>query len=130
MAGYSPFADTANDQMAICRNILRGELAFPAHVRDRDLRDVITRLLARDASKRLGCLRGGADDVRAHRFFASVDWPALRRRELVSPWKPRLASTLDTSCFDSYAEEATEAHAGLSRGSTESGGSDDWFKEF
>ena len=38
VAGFSPFADHgANDQMAICKNILRGDIDFPAHVRDKDV---------------------------------------------------------------------------------------------
>lgn len=39
VAGYSPFADrTHNDQMVICKNILRGVVEFPGHFRDRDVR--------------------------------------------------------------------------------------------
>ena len=39
VAGYSPFSDSAkNDQIVICRNILRGVVEFPAHVRDKDVR--------------------------------------------------------------------------------------------
>ena len=38
VAGYSPFADHANnDQMVICRNILKGDFDFPAHVKDKDV---------------------------------------------------------------------------------------------
>ena len=38
VCGCSPFADQqGNDQMVICRNILRGEFEFPAHVKDKDV---------------------------------------------------------------------------------------------
>lgn len=38
VAGYSPFADHhGNDQMVICRNILRGDFEFPSHVKDKDV---------------------------------------------------------------------------------------------
>ena len=38
VAGYSPFADHANnDQMVICRNILKGEFEFPSHMKDKDV---------------------------------------------------------------------------------------------
>ena len=39
VAGYSPFADrAANDQLVICKNITRGVVDFPEHVKDRDVR--------------------------------------------------------------------------------------------
>ena len=45
VAGYSPFCDAkGSDQMVICRNILKqAEPEFPAHFKDRDLKDLILR---------------------------------------------------------------------------------------
>jgi hypothetical protein len=38
VAGHSPFADHANnDQLVICRNILKGEINFPNHFKDKDV---------------------------------------------------------------------------------------------
>jgi serine/threonine protein kinase/CRP-like cAMP-binding protein len=105
VAGYSPFADRAsNDQMVICRNILRGEVEFPAHFKDKDLRDLILKLLVKDIPRRLGCLKGGATDIKSHRFFAAVDWERLRSKSIPAPWRPRLSNPLDTSNFDPYDE--------------------------
>lgn len=106
MAGYSPFADRAhNDQLVICKNILKGVVEFPPHFKDRDLQNVILQLLVKDIPKRLGCLKGGAGDIKAHPFFRSVDWERLRRKELVAPWKPVIRNILDTSNFDDYDEK-------------------------
>jgi protein kinase X len=69
------------------------------------LRDLIHRLLQKDVTKRLGCLRGGAGDIKAHRFFRGLDWDALLRKELPAPWKPRLSNPLDTSNFEEYDED-------------------------
>lgn len=55
--------------MVICKNILRGDLSFDKTFRDEKLKDLIRRLLAREVSKRLGCLKNGADDIKRHRFF-------------------------------------------------------------
>jgi serine/threonine protein kinase len=105
VAGYSPFSDAVDaDQVVICRNILHGSVDFPAHVRDKDLRDVVAKLLTRDVSRRVGCLRGGAADVRAQKFFTTVDWEELRALRAPSPWLPSIASALDTSNFDAYDE--------------------------
>ena len=47
-----------------------------------------------DTTKRLGCLPGGAADVRAHCWFRSVDWAAAAAGQLVPPFRhasiPRL----------------------------------------
>ena len=65
----------------------------------------MTRLLVKDVPKRLGCLRGGAGDIKAHRFFRGMDWDALARKERPVPWRPSLRGALDTSHFDAYDED-------------------------
>lgn len=54
---------------------------FPAHV-DFVAKDLIKRLLAADLTKRLGNLKNGARDVKAHRWFEGVDWEAVERKEI------------------------------------------------
>ena len=77
------------------------------------LKSLILSLLVKDVSKRLGCRAGGAAEVKAHAFFAPVDWNVLRRREMTAPWRPRLASSLDTSNFDEYDEtDKVEVYSG------------------
>lgn len=111
VSGYSPFADAAAaDQMVICRQILKSEPVFPPHVKDRDLKDLVGRLLTKDASKRLGCTHGGAGEVKAHPFFRHVDWAALRAKTVPVPWTPLLRTPLDTSNFDPY-DETDDAQA-------------------
>lgn len=108
VAGYSPFADhDNNDQMVICRNILKGEVDFPPHFKDEKLKDLILRLLVKDIARRLGCMRGGAGDIKSHRFFRDVDWEALLAKKIPAPWKPKLSNPLDTSHFDEYDEDDT-----------------------
>jgi serine/threonine protein kinase len=106
VAGYSPFADQQNnDQMVICRKILRGEVDFPPHFKDKDLKDLILKLLVKDIPKRLGCLRGGAADIKDHRFFRLLSFDDLYHRRIAAPWRPDLADPLDTHHFDEYDEE-------------------------
>jgi CRP-like cAMP-binding protein/tRNA A-37 threonylcarbamoyl transferase component Bud32 len=106
VSGYSPFADHQhNDQAVICRKILKGDVVFPSFVKDPDIKDLIRSLLVRDTSRRLGCLRGGAMDVKNHRFFRSIDWDKLYRKEITPAWKPKIRDSLDTSNFDVYNED-------------------------
>ncbi len=114
VAGFSPFHDpVASDQNTICRNILNAAVEFPPHVRDKDLKELVLKLLAKESTLRLGCLRSGAHDVRAARFFRTVDWAELRARRAPAPWVPALANPLDTSNFDAYDEnDVVEPFAG------------------
>ena len=56
--------------------------------------DVCARLLTREPTQRLG-YRGGAE-VKAHPFFASIDWAALERLEVPPPWVPSVRDAQDT----------------------------------
>lgn len=101
LSGYSPFADhEANEQVTIYKNILRGTLRFPSALKDLPAKDIVKKLLTANPSQRLGCLKGGASDVRHHEFFRKVDWVALLQRRVPPPIKPVLKSPTDTSCFE------------------------------
>lgn len=59
-----------------------------------------------DPSRRLGNLRGGAQDVKHHPWFRDIDFEKLYRRELEAPIKPTLSGPADTRNFDYYEDEA------------------------
>jgi len=130
LSGYSPFADhEANDQVTIYKNILRGKLRFPSAFRDAAAKDLVTRLLTANPSQRLGCLKGGGADVKAHPFFAglAVDWDALQRKTVTPPIRPQLKSQLDTSNFDDVAAStAVQPYTVPAAG----GGADAWDADF
>lgn len=50
--------------------------------------------LQRDPSNRLGCVErnGGEKEITAHPFFTDIDWEKLDKREIDSPFKPRIVS--------------------------------------
>jgi hypothetical protein len=52
--------------MAIYQQILAGNIQFPRWI-DRNAKSLIKKLLVSDTTKRYGCLRGGADDVKDHK---------------------------------------------------------------
>ena len=43
------------------------------------LQDIITKLLQRDPKDRLGTVNG-AEDIKAHPFFADIQWALIRHR--------------------------------------------------
>jgi hypothetical protein len=44
--------------------------------------------MTRPPNKRLGCGPGGAEAIKEHPFFASIDWEALEKKEVPAPEKP------------------------------------------
>ncbi|KAL6646123.1 hypothetical protein ACP70R_017731 [Stipagrostis hirtigluma subsp. patula] len=74
--GRTPFK--GQNRKETFRNVLHKELEFPGDSRRQmpELTDLISRLLERDPRQRLGH-DGGADEIRAHPFFAGVAWDML-----------------------------------------------------
>ncbi|KAF0897982.1 hypothetical protein E2562_001672 [Oryza meyeriana var. granulata] len=74
--GRTPFK--GKNRKETFRNVLLKDVEFPGDSRRRvpELTDLISQLLERDPKKRLG-YHGGADEVRAHPFFAGVAWDML-----------------------------------------------------
>ncbi len=110
LAGYPPFYDP--NPILIYEKILAGKLVFPDHV-DVVSRDLITSLLTADRSRRLGNLRGGADDVKKHPWFYGVDWQALQEGRIPPPIVPYLGEPGDTSNFSKYEPARPSAMPGL-----------------
>lgn len=105
LSGLPPFFDK-NRQM-MYKKILESELRPPGFMSPAAV-DVCSRLLVRDPPARLGY--GGAADIKAHPFFTGLDWTALERMEIPSPWKPRVVDDTDTSNISS---EFTSEPAGI-----------------
>jgi serine/threonine protein kinase len=106
MAGQPPFVD--DDPMGIYQQILAGKVTFPRHF-DRNAKSLIKKLLVADLTKRYGCLKGGADDIKKHKWFQGFDWEALLARQLTAPIIPSVSGDADTSNFDPYPDSLEEA---------------------
>ena len=60
------------------------------------------RLLSKEVQTRLGNLKGGADDIKQHKWFADLDFDELLKKKIKAPWMPKVTGITDTSNFDSY----------------------------
>jgi serum/glucocorticoid-regulated kinase 2 len=60
----------------------------------RDAKDLLSKLLEKDPSKRLGV--NGGEEIMAHPFFASINWQKLKRKELKAPFVPTVDDAADT----------------------------------
>ena len=92
--------------MCLFASLLKKTLVFPEEAKlSPDARDIITRMIT-DSSKRLTF-----EQIKAHPFFRSVDWEAIRKTK--SPIVPKVESEVDTQNFDKFedVEDAVEEGA-------------------
>ncbi|KAF1832705.1 serine/threonine-protein kinase YPK2/YKR2 [Decorospora gaudefroyi] len=97
LTGLPPFYDENTNDMY--RKILTEPLHFPGpEIVPPAARDLLTRLLDRNADKRLGAK--GAAEIKAHYFFHSIDWRKLLERKYEPSFKPNVVDAKDTANFD------------------------------
>lgn len=96
ICGLPPFYD--RNRQVMYRKILHADLNPPPHMSAEAL-DLCSRMLIRDPTKRLGY--NGGDELRAHPFFAGIDWSKLDAMEIRPPWVPFVAGSEDTSNISS-----------------------------
>lgn len=88
LQGRVPF--TGSNQIELFISVVKRKYLVPPDM-DEDAQVIIAGLLARN-KKRLGCLQGGANDVRENDFFSSISCNALFYKKLSPPWKPEPSS--------------------------------------
>ncbi|KAL8843297.1 MAG: hypothetical protein Q9170_000155 [Blastenia crenularia] len=108
--GWSPFY--ADDTQQMYKNIAFGKVRFPRDALSNEGRNFVKGLLNRNPRHRLGAIND-AEDLKAHSFFADLDWHALANKTIVPPFKPQLKSILDTSNFDPEFTNALETSSSL-----------------
>ena len=76
------------------------------------------KLLAHSQTERLGSAKGGAEDVKKHAFYKKLAWQSLLAKKIEAPFKPKIATPLDTSNFDHLdaPDEAVPVNTKLPKG--------------
>lgn len=74
----------------------------------RDAKSLVKHLLVADVTKRYGCLRNGANDIKNHRWFKPLDWFRLGQKQLPVPFIPQVGRPGDTSNFTEYPDSDTQ----------------------
>jgi len=54
----------------------------------RNAKSLVKHLLVADVTKRYGCLKNGANDIKNHRWFKNLDWFKLSQKKLPVPFLP------------------------------------------
>lgn len=105
LVGQPPFVD--DDPLKVYQQVLAGKLVFPRFV-DRNARSLVKKVLTADLTKRYGCLKGGAADIKYHKWFTGFEFDALLARTLLPPIVPKTNGSSDTSQFDPYPDSVEE----------------------
>jgi len=93
LAGIPPFnGETVKHTI---ENIKRNTIVNWTEQLEEDAKDLIRKLLEKIPERRLG--HNGADEIKKHPFFDSIDWNELTRTE--PPFKPQLTTPESTAYF-------------------------------
>ncbi|CAK8689328.1 unnamed protein product [Clavelina lepadiformis] len=93
LLGQSPFH--GEEEEDLFHAIQHKQPIYPRWM-PRDAIDCVQKLLEKDFSKRLGVI----SDVKKHKFFNSIDFALLAKRQMEPPFKPKVRSASDYSNFD------------------------------
>jgi serine/threonine protein kinase len=103
LTGRPPF--TGDNHAKTEKNIVRQKLSLPFFVSP-DARDILTRLLRKDPTKRLGYnMPKDLSTIKKHRFFRKIDWKKLAARELEPPIQPVITNP---ELAENFAAEFTK----------------------
>lgn len=106
-ANGNPLASA--DPLLTYNQILKGIEAvdFPKRI-GRGSGSLIRRLCRQLPGERLGA-QAGVSGVTSHRWFQGLDWDGLSACKLPSPISPSLKGPTDTSHFDKFSMEISDA---------------------
>lgn len=101
MIGNTPFYKPEMRKTDLFRSIIKDRVPVPTHLSSSCL-NLISGLLKRDPSRRLGSLASGEDGILQHEWFASIDQDLLFLKELEAPYLPCVDDVLDDSHFEDW----------------------------
>eukprot|EP00933_Yihiella_yeosuensis_P006964 TRINITY_DN111820_c0_g1_i1.p1 TRINITY_DN111820_c0_g1~~TRINITY_DN111820_c0_g1_i1.p1 ORF type:complete len:347 (-),score=55.37 TRINITY_DN111820_c0_g1_i1:37-1032(-) len=107
LAGYPPFYD--ENPFGVYQKVLDGTIHYPRHI-DVKAKDLIKNLLIADKTRRLGAQKGGAEDLKRHKWFKGIDWDLLLNRGVQATYVPHVKGHDDVSMYETYPE-STESSA-------------------
>ncbi|XP_024151924.1 ribosomal protein S6 kinase alpha-2 isoform X1 [Oryzias melastigma] len=97
LTGSLPFQ--GKDRKETMALILKAKLGMPQFLSP-EVQSLLRALFKRNPTNRLGAGPDGIEEIKRHRFFASIDWKKLYRKEVRPPFKPSVGRPEDTFHFD------------------------------
>lgn len=97
LTGALPFQ--GENRKATMTQILKAKLGMPQFLTP-EAQSLLRALFKRNPQNRLGHGPKGIEDIKAHPFFAKIDWPNLYQRKVEPPFKPACGRPDDAFYFD------------------------------
>ncbi|KAM4047303.1 ribosomal protein S6 kinase alpha-1 isoform 1-T1 [Anomaloglossus baeobatrachus] len=97
LTGSLPFQ--GKDRKETMTLILKAKLGMPQFLSN-EAQGLLRALFKRNPTNRLGSGTDGAEEIKRHPFFSTIDWNRLYRREISPPFKPAVTQPDDTYYFD------------------------------
>ncbi|KAG8588705.1 hypothetical protein GDO81_006068 [Engystomops pustulosus] len=97
LTGSLPFQ--GKDRKETMTLILKAKLGMPQFLSS-EAQGLLRALFKRNPINRLGSGIEGAEEIKRHPFFSTIDWNKLFRREISPPFKPAVTQPDDTYYFD------------------------------
>jgi serine/threonine protein kinase len=103
LTGSPPFQGA--NHAKIQEKIVKQKLVMPYFL-SADSKDLLTRLLRKDPTKRLGAnMPKDLGLMKKHRFFRKIDWKLLAKREIEAPIQPMIT---DPELAENFSQDFTD----------------------
>ena len=96
LTGLPPFYD--DNMTKMYRSIINDPITYPHYVSPTAV-DLLSKLLDRNPSTRLGGSERDADEIKEHPFFAGLDWDDVLQKKTTPGWVPTITNEADTANF-------------------------------
>uniref|UniRef100_A0A8C5V0X1 non-specific serine/threonine protein kinase n=1 Tax=Microcebus murinus TaxID=30608 RepID=A0A8C5V0X1_MICMU len=97
--GHTHSADWWSYGVLMPLGCFRAKLGMPQFL-STEAQSLLRALFKRNPANRLGSGPDGAEEIKRHVFYSTIDWNKLYRREIKPPFKPAVAQPDDTFYFD------------------------------
>jgi len=102
LSSISPFYES--EPLVMYRRIVKGSYNIPKFLTDQVSR-LITGLLQRKTSHRLGVALGGVEGIKGHEWFRDFDWKAMSQNQYRSPFIPKIKNKKDYRNFQQVKDK-------------------------
>lgn len=113
LCGRLPFYSKSHDKLFDM--IINTEVKFPTSLSPPS-HSILSGLLNKDPSHRLGGGTKGAEEIKSHNFFATINWDDIYHKRVPVPFVPKVQDSEDTSNFDKMFTEETPKFSPVDEG--------------
>lgn len=98
-SGYPPFY--SSDPMKLYEKVLTGQFKTP-DVMTPSCKSLVKSMLEVDPTKRVGSLKAGVYDIKAHKWFQEINWNSMLHQKMVPPYIPVCRNEGDGANFPDF----------------------------